>query len=403
LVETQHHFVVFQSEDFMAEVEIGIFKSARQAYGFDDIAIVPSRRTRDPEDVDISWQIDAYKFELPVLGSAMDGAISPLTAIELGRLGGLGVLNLEGLWTRYEDPMPLFEEITELEDDKATARMQQMYLEPVKLELVAERIKQMKDAGIVTSASVTPARTAWMSKTIIDSGLDILVIQGTVVSAEHVSKTAEPLNLKKFIREFEVPVIVGGCASYQAALHLMRTGAAGVLVGVGPGNACTSRGVLGIGVPQATAIADVAGARMRHLDETGVYVHVIADGGMSKGGDIAKAIACGADAVMVGSPLTSAVEAPARGFHWGMATFHPTLPRGTRVRTQVRGTLKEVLLGPAHENDGRLNLFGALRTSMATCGYETLKEFQKAEIMLAPSLQTEGKQMQRSQGVGMGH
>jgi IMP dehydrogenase len=393
----------FQSEDFMAEVEIGIFKSARQAYGFDDIAIVPSRRTRDPEDVDITWQIDAYKFELPVLGSAMDGAISPLTAIELGRLGGLGVLNLEGLWTRYEDPMPLFEEITELDDDKATARMQQMYLEPIKLELVAERIKQMKDAGIITSASVTPARTSWMSKTIIDSGLDILVVQGTVVSAEHVSKTAEPLNLKKFIREFEVPVIVGGCASYQAALHLMRTGAAGVLVGVGPGNACTSRGVLGIGVPQATAIADVAGARMRHLDETGVYVHVIADGGMSKGGDIAKAITCGADAVMIGSPLTSAIEAPARGFHWGMATFHPTLPRGTRVRTQVRGTLKEILLGPAHENDGRLNLFGALRTSMATCGYETLKEFQKAEIMLAPSLQTEGKAMQRSQGVGMGH
>jgi IMP dehydrogenase len=281
--------------------------------------------------------------------------------------------------------------------------MQQMYLEPIKLELVAERIKQMKDAGIITSASVTPARTSWMSKTIIDSGLDILVIQGTVVSAEHVSKTAEPLNLKKFIREFEVPVIVGGCASYQAALHLMRTGAAGVLVGVGPGNACTSRGVLGIGVPQATAIADVAGARMRHLDETGVYVHVIADGGMSKGGDIAKAIACGADAVMIGSPLTSAIEAPAHGFHWGMATFHPTLPRGTRVRTQVRGTLKEILLGPAHENDGRLNLFGALRTSMATCGYETLKEFQKAEIMLAPSLQTEGKAMQRSQGVGMGH
>jgi IMP dehydrogenase len=387
----------------MAEVEIGIFKSARQAYGFDDIAIVPSRRTRDPEDVDISWQIDAYKFELPVLGSAMDGAMSPLTAIELGRLGGLGVLNLEGLWTRYEDPMPLFEEIRELDDDKATARMQQMYLEPIKLELVAERIKQMKDSGVTTSASVTPARTDWMSKTIVDSGLDILVIQGTVVSAEHVSKTAEPLNLKKFIRGFEVPVIVGGCASYQAALHLMRTGAAGVLVGVGPGNACTSRGVLGIGVPQATAIADVAGARMRHLDETGVYVHVIADGGMSKGGDIAKAVACGADAVMIGSPLTSAVEAPARGFHWGMATFHPTLPRGTRVRTQVRGTLKEILLGPAHENDGRLNLFGALRTSMATCGYETLKEFQKAEIMLAPSLQTEGKQMQRSQGVGMGH
>ena len=387
----------------MAEVEIGIYKSARQAYGFDDIAIVPSRRTRDPEDVDISWQIDAYKFELPVLGAAMDGAVSPATAIELGRLGGLGVLNLEGLWTRYEDPMPLFDEIRELDDDKATVRMQQMYLEPIKLELVAERIRAMRDAGIVTAASVTPQRTEWMAKTIMDSGLHILVIQGTVVSAEHVSKTAEPLNLKRFIRDFEVPTIVGGCASYQAALHLMRTGAVGVLVGVGPGNACTTRGVLGLGVPQATAIADVAGARMRHLDETGVYVHVIADGGMSRGGDVAKAIACGADAVMLGSPLSSAEEAPCRGFHWGMATFHPTLPRGARVRTSVRGSLKEILLGPAHENDGTLNLFGALRTSMATTGYETVKEFQKAEVMVAPALQTEGKALQRSQGVGMGH
>ena len=386
----------------MAEVEIGIYKSARQAYGFDDIAIAPSRRTRDPEDVDISWQLDAYKFELPVLGSAMDGAMSPTTAVELGKLGGLGVQNLEGLWTRYEDPTPLFDEIVELDNDKATARMQQMYLEPIKLELVTERIKQMKQSGVTTSASVTPQKTTWMAKAIAEAELDILVIQGTVVSAEHVSKTVEPLNLKKFIREFDVPTIVGGCATYQAALHLMRTGAIGVLVGIGPGNACTTRGVLGIGVPQATAIADVAGARMRHLDETGVYVHVIADGGMSKGGDIAKAIACGADAVMIGSPLTSAFEAPARGFHWGMATFHPTLPRGARVRTQVRGSLKEILLGPAHENDGRMNLFGALRTSMATCGFETLKEFQKAEIMLAPSLQTEGKQLQRSQGVGMG-
>ena len=387
----------------MAEVEIGIYKSARQAYGFDDIAIVPSRRTRDPEDVDIAWQLDAYKFELPLLASAMDGVVSPATAIEIGKLGGLGVLNLEGLWTRYEDPMPLFEEIRGLENDKATARMQQMYLEPIKLELVTQRIREMKAAGITTSASVTPQRTDWRAKAIADAELDILVIQGTVVSAEHVSKTVEPLNLKRFIREFEIPTIVGGCASYQAALHLMRTGAVGVLVGVGPGNACTTRGVLGIGVPQATAIADVAGARMRHLDETGVYVHVIADGGMSKGGDVAKAIACGADAVMIGSPLSSATEAPARGFHWGMATFHPTLPRGARVKTEVRGSLREILLGPATENDGRMNLFGALRTSMATCGYETLKEFQKAEIMLAPSLQTEGKQLQRAQGVGMGH
>jgi IMP dehydrogenase len=387
----------------VAEVEIGIYKSGRQAYGFDDIAIVPSRRTRDPEDVDISWQLDAFNFELPLLGAAMDGVVSPATAIELGHLGGAGVLNLEGLWTRYEDPLPLFDEIRELDDDKATARMQQMYLEPVRLELVTQRIREIRAAGVTAVASITPQRTAQFAPACAEAELDILVIQGTVVSAEHVSKTVEPLNLKRFIREFEIPTIVGGCSSYQAALHLMRTGAVGVLVGVGPGNACTTRGVLGIGVPQATAIADVAGARMRHLDETGVYVHVIADGGMSKGGDIAKAVACGADAVMLGSPLSSAVEAPARGFHWGMATFHPTLPRGARVRTQVRGTLREILLGPAHENDGRMNLFGALRTAMATCGYETLKEFQKAEVMIAPSLQTEGKALQHAQGVGMGH
>ena len=387
----------------MAEVEIGIYKSGRQAYGFDDIAIVPSRRTRDPEDVDISWRIDAYNFELPVLGAAMDGVMSPRSAIEMGRLGGLGVLNLEGLWTRYEDPLPLFEEIMTIDNDKATARMQQMYEEPIKMELVTARIREMKEAGITSAASVTPPRTASLADAIAEAELDILVIQGTVVSAEHVSKTSEPLNLKQFIREFDIPTIVGGCASYQAALHLMRTGAVGVLVGVGPGNACTTRGVLGLGVPQATAIADVAGARMRHLDETGVYVHVIADGGMSKGGDVAKAIACGADAVMLGSPLSSATEAPAPGNHWGMATFHPTLPRGTRVSTQVRGSLKEILLGPAHQNDGRMNLFGALRTSMATCGFETVKEFQKAEVMIAPALQTEGKDLQRSQGVGMGH
>jgi IMP dehydrogenase len=387
----------------VAEIEIGIYKSGRRAYGFDDIAIVPSRRTRDPEDVDVSWEIDAFRFDLPLMAAAMDGVVSPRTAIEVGRLGGLATLNLEGLWTRYEDPEPLLEEISRLDDDKATARMQQMYLEPIDPDLVTERIREIKSAGVVSCASVTPQRTTEMVPAILAGELDMLVIQGTVVSAEHVSKTVEPLNLKKFIRTFDLPVIVGGCASYQAALHLMRTGAVGVLVGVGPGNACTTRGVLGLGVPQATAIADVAGARMRHLDETGVYVHVIADGGMSRGGDIAKAIACGADAVMLGSPLSSAQEAPARGFHWGMATFHPTLPRGARVRTTVRGTLKEILLGPAHENDGRMNLFGALRTAMATCGYETVKEFQKAEVMVAPALQTEGKALQRSQGVGMGH
>ena len=386
------------------EVEIGIGKSGRRAYGFDDIAIVPSRRTRDPEDVDITWEVDAYKFELPMMAAAMDGVVSPATAIEIGRLGGLACLNLEGLWTRFEDPDVVFEEIAALPADKATRRMQELYAEPIKPELIGVRIAEIKAGGVTACASLTPQRVEQFSKHVLDAELDLLVVQGTVVSAEHVSHDPErqPLNLKKFIREFDLPVIVGGCASYSTALHLMRTGAVGVLVGVGPGHACTTRGVLGIGVPQATAIADAAGARIRHLDETGVYVQVIADGGMATGGDIAKAIACGADAVMIGSPLAGAYEAPGRGYHWGMATFHPTLPRGARVNAGQRGTLEEILVGPAHDNDGSFNLFGGLRTSMATTGYETVKEFQKAEVMVAPSLQTEGKSLQRSQGVGMG-
>jgi IMP dehydrogenase len=384
------------------ELDIGIGKSARQAYGFDDIAIVPSRRTRDPEDVDISWQFDAFRFELPMLGSAMDGALSPTTAAEIGRLGGLGVLNLEGLWTRYEDPEPYFGEIAELPKEKATLRMQEIYLQPVDPDLIAVRVAAMKATGHITAASLTPQKVQQWSPLALKAGLDILVIQGTVVSAEHVSSKGDVLDLRQFISACDVPVVVGGCASYSTALHLMRTGAAGILVGVGPGAACTTRGVLGVGVPQATAIADAAGARIRYLDETGRYVHVIADGGMRTGGDVAKAIACGADAVMIGSPLSSAAEAPGRGFHWGMATFHPDLPRGARVEVGNLGTLQEILLGPARENDGRRNLFGALRVSMATTGYSTLKAFQKAEVMLAPSLQTEGKALQRSQQVGMG-
>ena len=386
----------------MAEVEVGLGKSGRRAYGFDDIAIVPSRRTRDPEDVDIQWEIDAFTLGLPVMAAAMDGVVSPATAIEMGRLGGVGVLNLEGLWTRYEDPSAVLAEIAKLPPKEATNRMQEIYEEPIKLELIPQRIAEINESGVISCASVTPRNTEAMAQQILSSELDLLVIQGTVVTAEHVSKTKDPLNLKSFVRELPIPVIVGGCASYEAALHLMRTGAAGVLVGVGPGHACTTRGVLGIGVPQATAIADARAARIRHLDETGVYVHVIADGGMATGGDIAKAIVCGADAVMIGSPLAAAHEAPGQGFHWGMATFHPTLPRGARVETQQRGTLEEILLGPATQNDGRMNLFGALKNSMATCGYQTLKEFQKAEIMVAPALQTEGKYLQKQQGIGMG-
>jgi IMP dehydrogenase len=385
----------------MAEIEIGIGKSGRQAYGFDDIAIVPSRRTRDPEDVDLTWEIDAYSFDLPLMGSAMDSGVSPATAVEIGRLGGLAVLNLEGLWTRYEDPDVQLEEIASLPAEKATRRMQEIYQEPIKPELIGRRIAEMREANIITAASLTPQRVEKYAGLTVEAGLHMLVIQGTVVSAEHVSSRSEPLNLKEFIRNFDLPVIVGGVASYSTALHLMRTGAVGVLVGVGPGAACTTRGVLGIGVPQATAIADAAGARMSYLDETGRYVHVIADGGMRRGGDIAKAIACGADAVMVGSPLASAQESPGRRVHWGMATFHPTLPRGVRVEIGTLGSVEEILVVAAYENVGLLDLFGGLRVSMATTGYETIKDFQKAEVMIAPALQTEGKALQKAQRVGM--
>jgi IMP dehydrogenase len=384
------------------EIEIGRGKKGRRGYGFDDIAIVPSRRTRDPDDIDITWTLGPYRFELPLLAAAMDGVVSPQTAGEIGRLGGLGVLNLEGIWTRYENAEEQLERIARTPKPLATQLMQEIYAEPIKPELVAQRVEEVKKLGAVACGSMTPQRVSDHYEIALEAGLDILVVQGTVISAEHVSSTAEPLNLKEFIAELQVPCIVGGCASYNTGLHLMRTGAVGVLVGVGPGAACTTRGVLGIGVPQATAISDVAAARSQHMMETGQYCNVIADGGMRTGGDVSKAIACGADAVMMGSPLARANEAPGRGFHWGMATFHPSLPRGTRVATEQDGTLAEIVLGPAHENDGTFNLIGALRTSMATCGYEDIPAFHRAEVMIAPALQTEGKQLQRDQSVGMG-
>jgi IMP dehydrogenase len=367
-------------------IEIGIGKTGRRAYGFEDIAIVPSRRTRDPEDVSLAWEIDAYHFELPLMASPMDSVMSPDTVVQLGQLGALGVLDLEGLWTRYDEPEPLLAEIASLPEERAVDRMREIYRAPIQADLITARVKQIRDSGVTVAASLTPQRTVQFAQTVIDAGVDLFVIQGTVVSAEHVSSRSEPLNLKRFIAELDVPVIVGGCATYQSALHLMRTGAAGILVGVGPGRANTTRSVLGLGIPMATSIADAAGARRDYLDESGGrYVHVIADGGMRTGGDVAKAIACGADAVMMGSALARAAEAPGRGWHWGHAAHHPVLPRATRIRTEPVATLEEVLFGPAQTDDGSTNVFGGLRKAMAMSGYSSIKEFQKVEVMVAPT------------------
>jgi IMP dehydrogenase len=367
----------------MTEIEIGRAKRGRRAYAFDDIAIVPSRRTRDPEEVSVAWQIDAYRFELPVLAAPMDSVMSPATAIGFGRMGGLGVLNLEGLWTRYDDPTDLLDEVAGLDGPAATGRMQEIYAEPIKPELITARLREIRDAGVPVAGSLSPQRTKEYAKTVVDAGVDMFVIRGTTVSAEHVSSQAEPLNLKEFIYELDVPVIVGGCATYQAALHLMRTGAAGVLVGFGGGAAHTTRTVLGIAVPMASAVADVAAARRDYMDESGGrYVHVIADGSIGRSGDIAKAVACGADAVMVGSPLARATDAPGRGFHWGGEAHHPALPRGERVAFPAVGTLQEILFGPSRVADGTMNLIGALKRSLATTGYTELKEFQRVEVVV---------------------
>jgi IMP dehydrogenase len=366
----------------MAEVEIGIGKTARRAYRLDDVAIVPSKRTRDPEDVDISCEIDAYRFELPILGAPADSVTSPETAVEMGRLGAGGVLHLEGLWTRYEDPEPVLEEIAGLPEGKATRRLQEIYAQPIEHDLIGERIRRIKESGVTCAVAVTPHRTLELADTVLRAEPELLIIQATIASAEHVARATEPLNLKAFIRHYEIPVIVGGCTSYNPALHLMRTGAAGVLVGAGSGAAAVARHVLGVGVPLATALADARAARVRHLEETGVYCHVIADGGVKTGGDIARAAACGADAVMIGTPLAAAHEAPGRGWHWGMGGVHATLPRGERIRVEPQGTLEEILVGPAHDASGGLNLAGALRRAMALAGYENLRDLQTADLVV---------------------
>ncbi|WP_313565315.1 GuaB3 family IMP dehydrogenase-related protein [Mobilicoccus sp.] len=369
----------------MTEIEIGRGKRGRRAYSFDDIAIVPSRRTRDPEEVSISWQIDAYQFDLPFLAAPMDSVMSPNTAIAFGRLGGLGVLDLEGLWTRYEDPTTQLAEIASLDATAVTGRMQELYAEPIKPELITARLTQMREAGATVAGALSPQRTQEHWRTVVDAGVDLFVIRGTTVSAEHVSSHVEPLNLKRFIYELDVPVIVGGAGTYTAALHLMRTGAAGVLVGFGGGAAHTTRQTLGIQTPMATAIADVAAARRDYLDESGGrYVHVIADGGMGRSGDVVKAIACGSDAVMIGAALARAVEAPGRGFHWGPEAHHTELPRGERVQVGALAPLEEILHGPGRSADGMTNFVGALRRAMATTGYSELKEFQRVEVVVSP-------------------
>ncbi len=367
------------------EVEIGRGKRGRRAFSFDDIAVVPSRRTRDPEDVDTSWQIDAYHVDTPILGAPMDSSMSPATCVQLGRVGGIGVLDLEGLWTRYEDPERLFDEIAGLPAHEVITRMQEIYSAPIQPDLIKRRLAEIREGGVTVAAALSPQRTQEHWRTVVETGVDLFVIRGTTVSAEHVSSNREPLNLKRFIYELDVPVIVGGAATHMAALHLMRTGAAGVLVGFGGGAAHTTRQALGIHVPMASAVADVAAARRDYLDESGGrYVHVIADGSIGRSGDLVKAIACGADAVMMGSALARATEAPGRGWHWGVEAHHPFLPRGERVNVGTVGPIEQIVQGPTAVADGTTNMMGALRRAMATAGYSDLKEFQRVEVVVSP-------------------
>ncbi|MFC0360119.1 GuaB3 family IMP dehydrogenase-related protein [Kytococcus schroeteri] len=369
----------------MNEIEIGRGKRARRAYSFEDVAVLPNRRTRDPEEVSTAWQIDAYHFDLPVMAAPMDSVMSPQTAIEFGRLGGLPVLDLEGLWTRHEDPEPLLRRIAEAPDADARATLREAYAAPIRPELIAARLTQLREAGVTVAGALSPQNTQQHWKAVVDAGVDLFVIRGTTVSAEHVSSQAEPLNLKRFIYELDVPVIVGGAGSYTAALHLMRTGAAGVLVGFGGGAAHTTRLTLGIHAPMATAVSDVAAARRDYMDESGGrYVHVIADGSMGRSGDVVKAVACGADAVMLGAALARSQDAPGAGYHWGAEAWHEKLPRGERVQVGTVGTMEEILLGPGNTADGTTNMIGALRRAMATTGYSDLKEFQRVEVVLAP-------------------
>ncbi|NEG69060.1 GuaB3 family IMP dehydrogenase-related protein [Bifidobacterium choloepi] len=368
------------------EIEIGLGKKGRMSYGLDDISIVPSRRTRDPQDVSTNWQVDAYEFEMPVIAAPMDSVVSPKTAIELGRLGTVGVLDLEGLWTRYEDPTPILHEIAGKPASEATAFLQRAYAEPIKADLIKARLHEIREAGVTVAGALSPQCTEEFLPAVLEAGVDLFVIRGTAVSAEHVSQDHEPLNLKQLIYDLDVPVIVGGASNYTAALHLMRSGAAGVLVGFGGGAVSADRSTIGVHVPLATAISDVAEARRDYMDESGGrYVQVIADGGTGYSGDFVKALAMGADAVMLGTPLARAVEAPGEGMHWGAEARHATLPRGRRSEVGTVGTLEEILYGPSHRADGTMNFIGALRRAMASTGYVDVKSFQKCGVVVTPA------------------
>lgn len=381
---------------------IGRGRKARRCYGFDEIALVPGNLTVNPNNVDASWKLRDRKFSIPIIAAAMDGVVDTNFAIEMGRLGSFAVLNLEGIQTRYENPSKVLDEIASASSEDATKLVQEVYLKPIKDELITKRIKEIKDHGIPAVVSSIPQRAQHFGEIAQEAGVDIFVVQSTVLTVKHISTEYKTLDLSSFCKKMKIPVIIGNCVTYEVALELMKTGADGILVGIGPGAACTTRGVLGIGVPQVTATIDCSSARDFYYKQVGKYIPIITDGGMNIGGDICKAIACGADAVMIGSAFARAKEAPGRGYHWGMATPHVNLPRGTRIRVGTTGTLKEILFGPARLDDGSQNLIGALQTSMGNLGAKNIREMQLTEVIIAPSIQTEGKVFQKAQKVGMG-
>jgi IMP dehydrogenase len=384
-------------------IQLGRNRVVRRAYGIDEIALVPGGRTVDPAVTDCSWSLGGIRREIPIIASAMDGVVDVAMAVELSRQGALGVLNLEGVQCRYDDPNPVLDRIAAVDKDAFVPLMQELYSQPVREELIRQRIAEIRERGGIAAVSATPAAALRFGETIAAAGADLFFVQATVVSTEHIGQEGQrSLDLEALCREFGVPVVIGNCVTYEVALNLMRAGAAGVMVGIGPGAACTSRGVLGIGIPQATAVADCAAARDDYQRESGIYVPVVADGGIVTGGDICKCLACGADAVMIGSPIARAAEAPGRGFHWGMATPSPVLPRGTRIRVGTTGSLERILRGPAALDDGTQNLLGCIRTSMGTLGARTLSEMHQVEVVVAPSLLTEGKVYQKAQHLGMG-